>query len=246
MPVNHHPALTEDLWSHLKTTAQAACADQGCGHDWLHVHRVSGLADQLAVAEGADRDVLRAAALLHELVNHPKNHPRSAHSGEDCAQAARELLASVGADPIWAERVAECIGQHAWSAAKTPTTLESALLQDADRLDALGAVGLARCFATAERMKSLLYHPDDPAASHPRPADQRLGLGARHLHLQQHRRRRAQQGVLDLGLPGREVGAAGNCDQIATFGIDADRRTAGGRRRRRHPAGVHRGRAHQA
>jgi len=173
MPANHQSALTADLWSHLKTTAQTACADQGCGHDWLHVYRVSGLADQLAVAEGADRDVLRAAALLHELVNHPKNHPRSAHSGEDCAQAARELLASVGADPIWAERVAECIGQHAWSAAKTPTTLESALLQDADRLDALGAVGLARCFATAERMKSLLYHPDDPAASH-RDLDDKL------------------------------------------------------------------------
>ena len=158
------PPLSPQVWTHLEEAASAACQNKGSGHDWLHVARVTKLAERLARAENADSDLLRAAAMLHELVNHPKNHPRSAQSGEDCAMAARQLLLSVGADPSWVEMVATCIEEHAWSAGKTPTLRESALLQDADRLDALGAVGIARCFATADRMNSLIHHPSDPAA----------------------------------------------------------------------------------
>ena len=170
------PALDDSTWKKLEEAAEAACAGRGSGHDWLHVRRVTRLAEDLAQAEQADAELLRAAALLHELVNHPKNHPRSAQSGEDCARAVRELLAQVGADPAWAERVATCIEEHSWSAGKAPTLRESALLQDADRLDALGAIGLARCFATADRMDSLIHHPEDPGAFSREWDDKRYAL----------------------------------------------------------------------
>lgn len=170
------PAMDDFAWKKIKEAAEAACAGRGSGHDWLHVRRVTRLAENLARAEQADIDLLRAAALLHELVNHPKNHPRSAHSGEDCARAARLLLAQVGVDLAWAEKVATCIEEHAWSAGKSPTLRESALLQDADRLDALGAIGLARCFATADRMDSLIHHFEDPAAQSRELDDKRYAL----------------------------------------------------------------------
>ena len=90
--------------------------------------------------------------------------------------AARELLAQLGVDSAWAGKVAACIEEHAWSAGKSPTLRESALLQDADRLDALGAIGLARCFATADRMDSLIHHPEDPGAASRELDDKRYAL----------------------------------------------------------------------
>lgn len=170
------PHLTQEAWTKLEQTAREACANRGSGHDWLHVVRVTRLAVRLARAEGGDEELLRAAAMLHELVNHPKNHPRSSLSGADCAVAARELLLALGADPSWAEKVSACIDEHAWSAGKEPTLRESALLQDADRLDALGAVGLARCFATADRMDSLIHHPEDPSATARELDDRRYAM----------------------------------------------------------------------
>ena len=170
------PVLDETTWKKMEDAAKAACQGRGSGHDWLHVRRVVRLAQQLAQGEQADGEILRAAALLHELVNHPKNHPRSAQSGEDCAMAARELLAWLGVDSAWAGKVAACIEEHAWSAGKSPTLRESALLQDADRLDALGAIGLARCFATADRMDSLIHHPEDPGAASRELDDKRYAL----------------------------------------------------------------------
>lgn len=169
-------ALRPEAWTELEKTAREACANRGSGHDWLHVARVTRLAEQLARAEGGDAELLRAAAMLHELVNHPKNHPRSSLSGTDCALAARELLSRLGAEPVWAEKVARCIEEHAWSAGKEPSLRESALLQDADRLDALGAVGLARCFATADRMDSLIHHPEDPGATARELDDRRYAM----------------------------------------------------------------------
>lgn len=153
-----------DLWQAMATAAQAACAGRNAGHDFSHVERVTRTAGGLAFQQRCDRKVVLAAALLHELVNHPKNHERSAMSGEDCAAAAGIVLASLGIDAAVAGRVTACIASHGWSAGKPPPSAEAAVLQDADRLDALGAVGLARCIATGVEMGAALFHPGDPFA----------------------------------------------------------------------------------
>ncbi len=139
-------------------------------HDYLHVARVAAHGIRIAKEVHADVDVVRTAALLHELVTFKKNDPRSATAGDVCAEAALALLLERGADPTFARRVADAIRDHAFSKGQAPSTLESAILQDADRLDAIGAIGIARCFATSADMKSAFYEEQEPFAK-TRPLD---------------------------------------------------------------------------
>jgi uncharacterized protein len=154
----------------LLAAARAACAGRGPAHDLAHVLRVARIAARLAHEVGADVEIARTAALLHELVNLPKDHPESHTSGDRCALAALDLLRRHG----WAEEraaaVAACIRDHAWSKGAAPPSLEAAVLQDADRLDAIGAIGVARCFATAGELGGALVDAEDPWAER-RPLD---------------------------------------------------------------------------
>jgi uncharacterized protein len=145
-------------------------------HDWLHVLRVEKTAAHLARIEGADETLCRAASLLHELVNLPKHHPDSARSGELCAEEALRVMQACGVDDVAAGRVATCIRVHAWSAGLTPPDLESAILQDADRLDAIGAIGIARCFATCQAMGRPFYATEDPFCETRAPDDRAFGV----------------------------------------------------------------------
>jgi len=141
-------------------------------HDLAHVLRVVASAETIARVEGADVSVCTTAALLHELVNLPKDHPLSHTSGDLCAERAREVLVDRGADPTFVAAVVACIRDHAFSKGVVPASLEAKVLQDADRLDAIGAIGVARCMATAAEMKSRFYCPEDPFAR-ARPLDDR-------------------------------------------------------------------------
>ena len=139
-------------------------------HDMAHLLRVFRNAMRIRAAEGGDAELLAAAVLLHDCVAVEKNHPRRAEASRLAAEKAAGLLAGLGWDP---ERIAACghaIAAHSFSARIPPVTLEAKILQDADRLDAIGAVGAARCFYIAGRLGSKLYDPLDPQAEH-RPLD---------------------------------------------------------------------------
>ncbi len=168
--------LTHDVWEALRHTARARCADADPAHDWLHVERVTASARRIAEAERADVDVAVAAALLHELFNHPKGHPESRRSGEVCAEHARDVLRSVAWPEGRVEPVCYAIRVHPFSLGVVPDTLEAKVLQDADRLDAIGAIGVARCFATCADMKRPFYDPDDPLCERRAPDDKRWGV----------------------------------------------------------------------
>lgn len=159
----------------LEATARARCTDDPA-HDWLHVRRVVASARTIADADGADRAVCVAAALLHELFNHPKGHPESHRSGEVCAEHARALLRERGAPEAFVEAVGYAIAVHPFSLGVTPTTLEARVLQDADRLDAIGAIGLARCFATCASMRRPFYEEGDPFCERRAPDDKLWGI----------------------------------------------------------------------
>lgn len=163
------------LFRTLEPVARERCSDDSA-HDWLHVRRVVASARSLAAAEGADRHVCTTAALLHELFNHPKGHPESHRSGEVCAEHARALLREHGAPEGFVEAVGYAIAVHPFSLGVTPTTLEAKVLQDADRLDAIGAIGLARCFATCAAMRRPFYEPDDPFCERRAPDDKLWGI----------------------------------------------------------------------
>src|SRR5262245_57640486 len=104
----------------LRAIARDACAGADSAHDWQHVLRVAANAEALCAAEAAEPDITVTAALLHELVNLPKNHPDSARSGELCADRALEVLAQVGCPRDRAERIAYCIRVHGFSRGITP------------------------------------------------------------------------------------------------------------------------------
>ena len=159
MSVDFAPLLVR-----LAALADAECADREPAHDALHVRRVAQSARLIAEAETAHAPTAIAAALLHELFNLPKNHPDSARSGEICAEHAAVRLAEIGWPAERVQPVCYAIRVHGFSRGIVPDTLEAKVLQDADRLDAIGAIGIARCFATAADMKSLFYSPVDPFA----------------------------------------------------------------------------------
>lgn len=165
-----------DRLARLDAIAAERCRDAGPAHDHLHVRRVAATARDLARSEGADAEVAIASALLHELFNYPKDHPESSRSGEVCAEHARRVLQSDGATAAFADAVAYAIRVHSFSAGIVPDTLEARILQDADRLDAIGAVGIARCFATTAEMKRPFYDSADPFARSRELNDKLWGL----------------------------------------------------------------------
>jgi uncharacterized protein len=168
--------MSNPPYDQLKKLARAACEGADAAHDWQHVLRVAGNAAALCAAEGADAGVVVPAALLHELFNHPKNHPDSARSGEICAERALVALADLGWPEAEAQRIAYCIRVHGFSRGIVPDTLEARVLQDADRLDAIGAIGIARCFATGGTMGASFYDPDDPFCARREPDDKRFSV----------------------------------------------------------------------
>jgi uncharacterized protein len=165
-----------DRFAPLRAAALARIAGAEPAHDALHVERVMASARRIAAAEGADVDVCVTAALLHELFNYPKSHPDSPRSGDVCAEHAVAMLREHGFDATFIERVAYCIRVHSFSRGVMPETLEAKVLQDADRLDAIGAIGIARCFATSADMKRPFYAPDDPFCRARSPDDKQWGI----------------------------------------------------------------------
>lgn len=145
-------------------------------HDRLHVFRVYEWALRLAPEAGADADLAGAAALVHDLVNVPKESPRRAHGGDLSADAARDALGAAGYLPAEIGEITEAVRSCAWSSGRKPGSAIGVVLQDADRLDAIGAIGIARTFATAQAMASRgkvleLYDHADPLATGKRPPD---------------------------------------------------------------------------
>lgn len=167
----------ERLLARLAARAeQAMPPDADPAHDILHVRRVAALARTIAAAEGADLVVCVGAATLHELVNLPKSHPESRRSGDLCAEAAAELLREEGVDERRSAEICACIRDHAFSKGVMPGTLAGRVVQDADRLDAIGAVGVARLFATCTAMRTPFYSEEDPLCRAREPDDRRFGL----------------------------------------------------------------------
>ena len=120
--------------------------------------------------EGGDHTILTAAALLHDCVEIPKNSPERSSASQLAAAKSASVLANLNWDDGMIASVVHAIEAHSFSARITPMTLEAKILQDADRLDAIGHIGIARCFYVSGRLHRVLYDPEDPMASE-RPLD---------------------------------------------------------------------------
>lgn len=146
-------------------------------HDWSHLVRVWKLVKQISAHETAvDLEMLAIATLLHDCVQIEKSDPRRALASQLSADKARDVLKAIGWDTARIEATAHVIEAHSFSANIAPRSLEARILRDADRLDAIGAIGIARTFYVAGRMGSRLYDFDDPLARERRPDDTTFAL----------------------------------------------------------------------
>ncbi|VWL89421.1 HD domain-containing protein [Burkholderia lata] len=145
-------------------------------HDTSHLQRVWKNAAAIQAKEGGDAEVLFAATLLHDCVAVEKNSPLRAQASRLSAEKARQVLQSLDWPDAKIDAVAHAVEAHSFSACIAPKTLEARMLQDADRLDAIGMVGVARCFYVAGRMGSALYDPADPHASDRALDDKRFAI----------------------------------------------------------------------
>lgn len=145
-------------------------------HDLSHLQRVWHNVRTLHAEEGGDLEVLLAAVLLHDCVAVEKNSPLRSHASRLAAEKASKLLADLAWPEAKVSTVAHAIEAHSFSANIAPTTLEAKIMQDADRLDSLGMLGVARTFYIAGRMGSALYDPQDPEAKDREYDDKRFCL----------------------------------------------------------------------
>jgi uncharacterized protein len=153
------------IWRPRLAALAAGAANSDGAHDASHLERVWRNAQALLDSHlDADPLVVMAACYLHDLVNLPKNDPDRSQASRRSAQLARHQLSWMGFPEQKLDAVAHAIEAHSFSAAIPAETIEARIVQDADRLDALGAIGLARLFYIAGSMESALAHPSDPLA----------------------------------------------------------------------------------
>jgi uncharacterized protein len=145
-------------------------------HDLLHFERVVKTAKFLCRAEGGNPDVVIPAAWLHDLVIIPKDGPRRSKASKLSAEAAIQFLDSIGYPKEHFVDIAHAIESHSYSANIVAQTKEAKIVQDADRLDGLGAIGIARCFATAGILKRPFYSADDPFCKSRKPDDSQFTI----------------------------------------------------------------------
>ena len=139
---------------------QMQSADSGHGID--HVRRVVENAKRIGLAERATVGVFLPAAWLHDCVIVPKNSPQRRMASALAAKSAEQFLFEIGYPKIWIQPVSHCILAHSFSANVRCETIEAQVVQDSDRLEAVGAIGLARCLMTGGAMGQRLYHPTQP------------------------------------------------------------------------------------
>ncbi|HGS5805875.1 HD domain-containing protein [Vibrio parahaemolyticus] len=130
-------------------------------HDIEHVKRVVKTAKQLCDEENADIAIVLPAAYLHDCFTYPKDHPNRKQSSAIAAKKAIAYLESIQYPQHYHDAIAHAIEAHSFSANIRPNTLEAQIVQDADRLDALGAIGVTRCIQVSTHFNAQLYNGND-------------------------------------------------------------------------------------
>lgn len=146
-------------------------ADADPGHGLEHIQRVVKNAMKISESLEVNYAILLPATWFHDCVAVPKNSPLRSQASRLAAERAIVMLRELGYPSQFESGIAHAIEAHSFSAGIDCETLEARVLQDADRLEALGAIGLARCLMTGGAMGQRLYHPDEPFPKNREPRD---------------------------------------------------------------------------
>ncbi|KJI49263.1 hydrolase [Enterobacter kobei] len=141
-------------------------ASEDSAHDISHFRRVWMTARKIMIHHQADPLVVLTACYFHDIVSLPKNHPERSQSSRLAARKTRDILHRDFPDfpPDRFAAVEHAIEAHSFSAGIAPQSIEAKIVQDADRLEALGAIGLARVFAVSGALGVALFDAEDPFA----------------------------------------------------------------------------------
>ena len=150
--------MNSNIIENAKNFVKEFFINESTGHDYYHTMRVFNSATSLAISENANLEIVQLCALLHDVDDHkisPKTHEN--------LDNARGFLLQNGVNTDEIEQICEIIGEISYSknGSKKPRTIEGQCVQDADRLDAIGAIGIARAFAFGGSRGRYLYNPDD-------------------------------------------------------------------------------------
>ncbi|HEX2106500.1 MAG TPA: HD domain-containing protein [Nitrososphaera sp.] len=146
----------------IKIVVEKMLKGRDPAHDFQHILRVYKNAEIIGRSEGPDMEVLLPAVLLHDIVVYPKGSAKSSRSSDESAELAKNILENYGYSQDRISKICYCIRTHSYSKKVVPASLEGRILQDADRLDALGAIGIARTFSVAGSENRTFYNADDP------------------------------------------------------------------------------------
>jgi uncharacterized protein len=146
----------------IKRKVKRMLAGRDPAHDFYHIMRVYKNAKLIGQREGTNMEILLPAVLLHDLVVYPKGSDKSSKSSDESADLAENILQSYNYPQDKINQICDCIRAHSYSKRLIPRSLERKILQDADRLDALGAIGIARTFSIGGSENRKFYNADDP------------------------------------------------------------------------------------
>ena len=163
------------LWEQRFARFLQQQSESDAAHDDAHIERVVANARFLAAAEKARLEVIIPAAWLHDCVTVPKNTAKRSLASRLAAERAGQFLQESAYPAEYIPAIVHAISAHSFSARVEPETLEARVVQDADRLDAIGAIGIARCFVVGGSLGTRLYDPIEPFPES-RPADDRANV----------------------------------------------------------------------
>ena len=140
-------------------------------HDFDHIMRVFKNAQTICRKENVNEKLVLSAVLLHDVISYPKSDKRSKLSSIKSAEESKKILKKFNFTKEEIQIISDAIRDHSFSRNVIPTTLEGKILQDADRLDAIGAIGIARVFAVGGSEKRPFYNIKDPFCKNRTPND---------------------------------------------------------------------------
>ncbi|MGB6463058.1 MAG: HD domain-containing protein [Nitrosotalea sp.] len=160
----------------LKVQVRKKVGKNDPAHDFEHIMRVYNNARRLARMERVNPRLVLAAVLLHDIVSYPKSDPRSKNSSVESATKAKQILDKYSYTREEIKIIADAIRDHSFSRCAVPETMVGKIIQDADRLDSIGAIGIARTFSVGGAEKRSFYNSGDPFCKTRNPDDTRWTL----------------------------------------------------------------------
>lgn len=169
--------MDSELKEKLTQIAKEKINSKDPSHDFQHTYRVLSNAEKISQKEGGDLDIIIPAALFHDLIVYPKDHPKRSDSQNESANNTEKILKEIKEYPKEKiELVKSAILECSFSQNHSPSSLESSILQDADKLESTGVISIMRTFSSTGQMGRPFYNPLDPFCENRKPESKKFAL----------------------------------------------------------------------